>query len=82
MIVIGTRSFFVLGGTSHKIFIHLFVLNLYARLNVNNMKMSSANKHKHLKNTFVQNFPKKFVTKSQKFTKKNVDHENKMHYLD
>jgi len=47
MIVISTRSFFVLGGTSHKIFILLFVLNLDVRLNINNMKMSSANKHQH-----------------------------------
>jgi len=47
MIVISTKSFFVLGGTSHKIFIHLFVLNFDVRLNVNNMKMSLAKKHKH-----------------------------------
>jgi len=81
MIVINTRSFFVLGGTFHKIFIHLFVLNLNVRLNVDNMKMSLAKKYTHQINTFLQNFAQNIVIKSQKFTEKNLDHKNKMHHL-
>jgi len=45
------------------------------------MKMSLAKKYTHQINTFLQNFAQKIVIKSQKFTKKNLDHENKMHHL-